>query len=138
MEKQSILICVWQWVWRDVLRDRVVGGGWSKQTEKTKMTLREVQPEQWEDGRRREVEKRKRRSNGRGRRRKGREPKESSVRATQRLRSGWASPGRCPIRSWERCMLSSLLSSPSDFSLFGSDDSLQLYELPFADQPSRL
>lgn len=51
-----------------------------KKMEKSKMTLREVQPRWWEDGRRMEVKKHKPRRGCRGQGRKGRELREFIVR----------------------------------------------------------
>lgn len=90
------------------------------------------------DGRRMEVEQHETRRGCRGWGKKGREPTEFSVRDTQRLRSGWAHPERRPVGSRERCMTFLTPFTPDDLSLFWSDDSLHLYELPFAGQPYRL
>ena len=81
------------------------------------------------------MEKHEPRRGGRVRGRKGREPREFSVRDTQGLRSGWASRERCLGGSRERSVTSLTLFTPDDFSSFGSDDPLQLHDLPFADQP---
>lgn len=46
-------------------------------------------------------------------------------------------PEGCPVGSWERCIIFLSPCTPDDFCLSGWEDSLQLYDLPAADQPSR-
>lgn len=135
MEKQRMLTCTWQWA-REECVER---WGWLsvKQMEMSKMTQRAVQPGWWEGGWRMEVEKHTPRRGGRVRGRKGREPREFSVRDTQGLRSGWASRERCLGGSRERSVTSLTPFTADDFSSLGSDDPLQLRDLPFADQPYR-